>query len=87
MGAKARDGAEPVRVEKAFPALVSKTKFRQARRLRRSRALEVIHYPRRASGSCLLSGLVKRERRGKALTAAESKGGRYTPNLPIGVGI
>ena len=76
-GTKARDGAEPVRVEKAFPALVSKGKFHQVARLLRSRAPKVVH-PRRASSPYLLSGLVKCERCGKALTAAEAKGGRYT---------
>ena len=76
-GTKGKDGAEPVRVEKAFPALVSKTRFRQVARLLRSRAPKVAH-PRRASSPYLLSGLVKCERCGKALTAAEAKGGRYT---------
>ena len=37
-GTKAKDKAEPVRVEKAFPAIVSKTQFRKVNRLMRSRA-------------------------------------------------
>ena len=37
-GTKAKDKAEPVRVEKAFPAVVSKTQFRRVNRLMRSRA-------------------------------------------------
>ncbi len=76
-GTKSRDGAEPVRVEKALPALVSKSKYRQVRRLLRSRAPKVVH-SRRASSPYLLSGLVKCQRCRKALTAAEAKGGKYT---------
>ncbi len=76
-GTKAKENGEPVRVEKAFPALVSKTKYRQVRRLLKSRAPKVVH-PRRASSPYLLNGLVKCQRCRKALTAAEAKGGKYT---------
>ena len=76
-GANAKDGAPPVRVEKAFPALVSKRKFRQVASLLRSRAPKAAH-PRRSSSPYLLSGLVKCETCGKALTAAEAKSGKYT---------
>ena len=37
-GTRAKDHAEPVRVEKAFPAIVSKTQFRKVNRQMRSRA-------------------------------------------------
>ena len=76
-GSGAKDNAPPVRVEKAFPAVVSKTRFRQVARLLRSRAPRSVH-PRRASSPYLLSGLLKCETCGKALTAHEAKGGRYT---------
>ena len=76
-GVSAKDGAPPVRVEKAHPALVSKRKFRQVAKLLRSRAPETVH-PRRASSPYLLSGLLKCETCGKALTAAEAKSGKYT---------
>ena len=76
-GANARDGAPPVRVEKAFPALVPKRKFRQVASLLRSRTPKAAH-PRRSSSPYLLSGLVKCETCGKALTAAEAKSGKYT---------
>ena len=76
-GANAKDGAPPVRVEKAFSALVSKRKFRQVASLLRSRAPKSVH-PRRSSSPYLLSGLVKCETCGKALTAAEAKSGKYT---------
>ena len=76
-GAKARDGAPPVRVEDAHPAIVSQQDFQQARKLLASRAPNKMN-PRRASSPYLLSGLVKCETCGKAMTAAEAKSGRYT---------
>ena len=41
---------EPVRVEKAFPAVVSKTKFRRVMRLMQTRAPKVVH-PRRVGST------------------------------------
>ncbi len=76
-GQKARDGQEPVRVEDAFPAIVSTDEFDRARRLMEARAPRVTH-PRRAASPYLLSGLAKCETCGKALTAAEAKSGKYT---------
>ena len=76
-GAKARDGAPPVRVENAHPAIVSKRDFQRTRKLLASRAPKKMN-PRRASSPYLLSGLVKCETCGKAMTAAEAKSGRYT---------
>ena len=76
-GAKAKDGAAPVRVEDAHPAIVSQRDFQQARKLLASRAPKKMN-PRRASSPYLLSGLVKCETCGKAMTAAEAKSGRYT---------
>ncbi len=76
-GQKARDGQEPVRVENAFPAIVSQQEYRRVRKLLEARAPAVTH-PRRAASPYLLSGLAKCETCGKALTAAEAKGGRYT---------
>ena len=76
-GAKARDGAPPVRVENAHAAIVSQRDFQRARMLLASRAPKKMN-PRRASSPYLLSGLVKCETCGKAMTAAEAKSGRYT---------
>ena len=76
-GAKARDGAPPVRVENAHAAIVSQRDFQRARKLLASRAPRKMN-PRRASSPYLLSGLVKCETCGKAMTAAEAKSGRYT---------
>ena len=76
-GANAKDGAPPVRVENAFPAIVSKREFRRAKRLLGSRAPKKVN-PRRASSPYLLSGILKCETCGKAMTAAEAKSGKYT---------
>ena len=76
-GAKAKDGAPPVRVEDAHPAIVSKRDFQKAKRLLGSRAPKKVN-PRRASSPYLLSGIAKCETCGKAMTAAEAKSGKYT---------
>ena len=76
-GANAKDGAPPVRVEDAHPAIVSKRDFQKARKLLRSRAPKKVN-PRRASSPYLLSGIAKCETCGKAMTAAEAKSGKYT---------
>ena len=76
-GANAKDGTPPVRVENAFPAIVSQPEFRKVRRLLKSRAPSKVN-PRRASSAYLLSGLLKCETCGKAMTAADAKSGKYT---------
>ncbi len=76
-GANAKDKAEPMRIEKAFPAIISKAKSQRVNRLMRSRAPKITH-PRRVGSTYLLSGLLKCETCGKALTAAEAKSGKYT---------
>ena len=55
-GANSKDKAEPVRVEKAFPAIISKTQFGRVGKLMRSRAPKRSH-PRRVGSTYLLSGL------------------------------
>ena len=57
-GVSAKDGAPPVRIEDAFPAIVSKELFGRVQSLMRSRAPRRAH-PRRVGSSYLLSGLVK----------------------------
>ena len=57
-GTSAKHKGEPVRVEKAFPAIVTKTQFRKVNKQLRSRAPRQAH-PRRVGSSYLLSGLVK----------------------------
>ena len=76
-GTTAKDGAPPVRVEDAHPAIVSKRDFRRATKLLGSRAPKKVH-PRRSASPYLLSGLLRCETYGKAMTAAEAKSGKYT---------
>ena len=76
-GTKAKDKAEPVRVEKAFPAIVSKSQFRRVNKLMRSRAPKRVH-PRRVGSSYLLSGLVKCKRCNRALSGQDSKSGKFS---------
>ena len=57
-GTNASDGAPPVRVENAFPAIVSKRDFERIGELMRSKAPRKVH-PWRVASSYLLSGLVK----------------------------
>ena len=76
-GTNAKDKAEPVRVEKAFPAIVSKSQFRRVNKLMRSRAPKRVH-PRRVGSSYLLSGLVKCKRCNRALSGQDSKSGKFS---------
>ena len=75
-GVNSKDGADPVRVEKAFPAIVSKTQFQRVGRQLRRRAPKVRH-PRRVGSSFLLSGMVKCKTCGSALTGGYSKSGQF----------
>jgi len=68
---------EPVRVEKAFPAIVSKTKFRRVNRLMQTRAPKVKH-PRRVGSTYLLSGLVKCKACNRALSGQDAKSGQFS---------
>ena len=69
-GANAKDGADPVRVDRAFPATVAKAQFDRVNRILRSRAPRMTH-SRRVGSTFLLSGLVKCYRCKRALS------GRY----------
>ncbi len=76
-GVAARDGAPPVRVEDAFPAIVSKELFAYVQSLLHSRAPKRAH-PRRVGSSYLLSGLVKCQSCRRALTGQDSKSGKFS---------
>ncbi len=76
-GTRAKDNVPPVRVENAFPAIVSQQEFKRVARVLVSRAPKSVH-PRRIASPYLLSGLLKCEACGRALSASEAHGGRYT---------
>ena len=75
-GANSKDKAPPVRVENAFPALVSQDQFERVASLLESRA-PVHSHPRRSASSYLLSSIVKCRTCGKALSGQESKSGQF----------
>ena len=75
-GESAPDKAVPVRVDKAFPAIVCRAQFRRVNDLLRSRAPKVAHL-RRVGGSFLLNGLVKCKTCKSALVGQVSKSGKF----------
>ena len=76
-GANGKCSASAVRVENAFPAIVSRERFSRVAKLLRSRSPSRVH-PRRASSPYLLSGIVKCKRCQRALTGQDSKSGRFS---------
>ena len=76
-GINAKDNADPVRVEKAFPAIVTKAQFQLVGKRLSSRAPKFSH-PRRVGSSYLLSGLVKCEACKMPLTGRFAKSGQYS---------
>ena len=75
-GTGSRDGAPPMRVGNAFPAIVLKRDFDRVGELMRSRAPRKTH-PRRVASSYLLSGLVKCRRCRTALSGHGAKSGKF----------
>ena len=75
-GVDSKDKADPVRVEKAFPAIVSKSRFRRVNRKLRSRAPMKSH-PRRVGSTYLLSGMVKCKACNRALSGQDAKSGKF----------
>ena len=65
-----------MRVEKAFPAIVSRTKFNRVNNLMRSRAPRRTH-PRRVASTYLLSGLVKCKLCRGAFSGQDAKSGQF----------
>ena len=76
-GISSKDGQPPVRVEDAHPAIISKREFQRVRKLLDSRAPKRAN-PRRTSSPYLLSGILKCETCGRAMSASEAKSGKYT---------
>ena len=75
-GTKAKDEAEPVRVEDAFPAVVSRSQYQLVNELLQSRPSKTAR-PRRTATSYLLRGLVKCYRCKTAFTGHGAKSGRF----------
>ena len=66
-----------MRVEKAFPAIVTKAQFRRVGKHLSSRAPKFSH-PRRVGSSYLLSGLVKCKTCNRALSGQDAKSGQFS---------
>ena len=75
-GAKAKDGAPPVRVENAFDAIVTREQFERVAQMLSSKHPSVMH-PRSVASSHLLSGLVRCKGCGTTLPATAAKSGQY----------
>ena len=75
-GAGAKDKAEPIRVEKAFPALVSRAQLRRVGKHMSSRAPKFSN-PRRVGSSYLLSGLIKCKACNTPLDGRFAQSGKY----------
>ena len=75
-GINSKHGADPVRVEEAFPSVITRKQFDRVSKLLRSRAPKIVH-PRRTASPFLLSGLVKCRTCKRALTGQYSKSPRY----------
>ena len=75
-GVNAKDNADPVRVEKAFPAIITKAQFGRVGKLMRSRAPKRAH-PRRVGSTYILSGLVKCKACNRALSGQDAKSGQF----------
>ena len=68
-GTSAKDRQPPVRVEGAHPAIISKREYQKVKKLLGSRAPKQAN-PRRASSPYLLSGILKCETCGRAMSAS-----------------
>ena len=66
-----------MRVDKAFPSIVSKAQFRRVNKRMRSRAPRRTH-PRRVGSSYLLSGLVRCKACNRALSGQDAKSGQFS---------
>ena len=70
-------GLPPIRVEKAYPAIVNKETFDHIQSLMKERAPVSLH-PKRVASRYLLSGLARCGHCGKALVGQDAKSGKFT---------
>ena len=76
-GANAKDNADPVRVEKAFPAIITRAQLQRVGKHLSSRAPKFSH-PRRVGNSYLLSGLAKCKTCNTPLIGRFAQSGKYS---------
>ena len=75
-GTTAKDSQPPVRAEDAHPAVISKREYQRAKKLLGSCAPKQAN-PRRAPSPYLLSGILRCESCGRAMSSSEAKSGKY----------
>ena len=75
-GTAAKDKADPVRMDRAFPAIIPKAQFRRVNGMMCSRAPRITH-PGRVGSSYLLNGLVKCYRCRRSPSCQDSKSGSF----------
>ena len=75
-GVTAKDKLPPIRVDNAFPAIVSREEYDRVARVMQANAPDKQH-PQRTASPYLLSGLAKCAECGKALIGQEAKSGQY----------
>lgn len=76
-GRNSKRGLEPIRVEDAFPPIVTKEIFERVQDQLRERAPIKIH-PKRVASRFLLSGLARCGHCGKALVGMDAKNGKFS---------
>ena len=76
-GINAKDNADPVRVEKAFPAIITRAQLQRVGKHLSSRAPKFSH-PRRVGSSYLLSGLAKCKTCNTPLIGRFAQSGKYS---------
>jgi site-specific DNA recombinase len=76
-GKSSKQGLPPVRVEDAYPAIVSWEVFDRVRTMLGERAPAKVN-PRRIASRFLLSGLVRCSYCGKGLCSRDAKGGKFS---------
>ena len=75
-GVTAKDKLPPIRVENAFPAIVSREEYDRVAKVMQANAPDKQH-PQRTASPYVLSGLAKCAECGKALIGQEAKSGQY----------
>ena len=71
-----RSATEVIRVENAWPAIIDRETFHRVQALLKSRSPKIIH-PRRVPSEYLLSGMIKCEVCGKAMSGHSAKSGQF----------
>ena len=75
-GVTAKDKFPPIRVENAFPSIVSRDEYERVAKVMQANAPDKRH-PQRTASPYILSGIAKCSQCGSALTGQDAKSGQY----------